>query len=1008
VSQTRWQQVQDIFWHARSLPAAEREAYLVGACADNAQLLSEVRGMLAADTGSGLLDHAPAIFQPDMSGADAVNDRIGPYVIEEEIGRGAMGIVYRAYDPRLQRDVALKFLNPRADRDPAANARFLTEARTASSLDHPHHCPVYDIGTADDGRLYIAMAYCAGGSLADRLTAGPLPIQHAIDVTIAVAEALHHAHEAGIVHRDVKPANIAFTERGAARVLDFGVAVLGEQDSSGGQAGTPYYMAPEQIRRQPADRRSDVWALGVVLYEMLAGRKPFAGDDRTTLHNRILNDTLQDIRRERAEVSDEVARVLARALAKDPAQRFPTAAAFATELRLARSSLGRRRTQRYATAAVVAALTIFTGYFSLYRSRSTVSESVIDEQKVAVLPFHASGDASIGYLREGMMDLLAAKFTGEGGLQAADPRAVYAKLRNMPNASRELTSDDALALARDLGAGHVLTGNIVSAGSNLIVNASVLNAKGTVVSRASAQGTSEELGTIVDRLVAELLSLTAGEEPQRLDALTSTSLPALRAYLEGQAAYRRGRYAEAVEKFNQAVDFDSTFALAGLGMELADGWAGTGHGRQRGRAIAWRSRDRLSARDRALLEASVGPNYPRAATMTERLDATERALRIAPDRVELWYMLGDLYFHYGRIFGATDWEARAERGLRQAIELDAEFAGPKQHLVQLYARQGRNADLLAVATDALTREPKSAAADYIRWRMSLALRNRSANDAPSLDSLGNETLGWIAINTQDDGFAIDVGRRAARVRAARIGTREQRFERILSLHAAALNGGRPLEAVLIADSLRAVQADTMFDKRLLVLAALYGGGDRAAGERAAQALSNSGAQLDRCVAAQWRWFQHRDVPLAMNATREATVAERVCSAALEALRTSVSGDAERALGELTELYRSAPVEFYVDSHVEYAPIVHARILESQGKRDAALAALRSRPYFIGWQPLVSASLREEGRLAAQVGDREGAIRAYRHFLALRPNPEPALRPINTTVQNELAKLIARR
>ncbi|HEY0809493.1 MAG TPA: serine/threonine-protein kinase, partial [Longimicrobiales bacterium] len=337
MNQQRWQTVQEIFWSARELGPEQRESFLASMCRDDAELLAEVRRMLAADTSTGVLDQVPPIFQPEATAVHQVSDRVGPYEIREEIGRGAMGVVYRAYDPRLQRDVALKFLNTRSG-GAAANARFLTEARTASALDHPHHCPVYDIGTAEDGRLYIAMAYCAGGSLADRIAAGPLPVQHALDIAIAVADALHNAHQAGIVHRDVKPANIAFTERGVARVLDFGIALLDEHPESSTVAGTPFYMAPEQIRRKPVDLRVDIWGLGVVLYEMLAGRRPFSAADRATLLQRILTEAPQDIRRERSEVSPEVARVLARALAKDPAQRYPSAAAFAAELRLARAS----------------------------------------------------------------------------------------------------------------------------------------------------------------------------------------------------------------------------------------------------------------------------------------------------------------------------------------------------------------------------------------------------------------------------------------------------------------------------------------------------------------------------------------------------------------------------------------------------------------------------------------------------------------------------------------------
>src|SRR5687767_7702154 len=220
-----------------------------------------------------------------------------------------MGVVYRAHDPRLRRDVALKFLPAARTEDRTAKARFIDEARAASALDHPHNCPVYDIGSTEDGRHYIAMAYCAGGSLAARLASGPLAVDEAVRVATEVASALHRAHEAGIVHRDIKPANIAFTEHGDARVLDFGLAVLGDEWAAPRfAAGTPAYMTPEQVRSESVDRRTDVWALGAVLHEMLTGQRPFAGNRDEVLHA-ILHSAPNDVRAMRPDVPAALASV---------------------------------------------------------------------------------------------------------------------------------------------------------------------------------------------------------------------------------------------------------------------------------------------------------------------------------------------------------------------------------------------------------------------------------------------------------------------------------------------------------------------------------------------------------------------------------------------------------------------------------------------------------------------------------------------------------------------------
>ena len=204
---------------------------------------------------------------------------ISNYQILEKLGEGGMGVVYKAQDTRLDRAVALKFLPAELTSDPEAGQRFVDEARAASALDHPNICNVHDIVQTDDGRIFIVMAYYEGETLKNKIDRGPLTIEEAVDIAIQLAQGLAKAHEQGIVHRDIKPANLIITSDGTAKIVDFGLAKLtgiGLVQTTSGK-GTIAYMCPEQIRGHPVDHRCDLWALGVLLYEMLTGRLPFQG-----------------------------------------------------------------------------------------------------------------------------------------------------------------------------------------------------------------------------------------------------------------------------------------------------------------------------------------------------------------------------------------------------------------------------------------------------------------------------------------------------------------------------------------------------------------------------------------------------------------------------------------------------------------------------------------------------------------------------------------------------------
>ncbi len=358
------------------------------------------------DLRAGLRDLAPALAAPafstdddrtllDFPGAPTLlretgplvsagppGDKVGPYEILEILGGGGMGIVYKARDTRLARTVALKFLPPELTRDPQAKERFEQEARAASSLDHPNLCTILELGETPDGRLYLAMPCYDGETLRRRIERGPLPVSEAVDIALQIARGLSKAHRSGIVHRDIKPANVIVTTDGVVKILDFGLAKLAGMaaiSQTGSSAGTPAYMSPEQARGDEVDPRTDLWSLGVVLYEMLAGRRPFRGEREQAVVYSILNERPQPLRELRPEVPPELARMAERLMAKDPADRYASVDEPLAELRAFAGDPGTttfltlasgRRTRRWIWgAAAVAVAAVVAGYLFLARPR---------------------------------------------------------------------------------------------------------------------------------------------------------------------------------------------------------------------------------------------------------------------------------------------------------------------------------------------------------------------------------------------------------------------------------------------------------------------------------------------------------------------------------------------------------------------------------------------------------------------------------------------------------------
>ena len=474
-------------------------------------------------------------------------DRLGPYELVALVGAGGMGEVWRARDTRLERDVALKVLQTAVLADATSQARLLREARMASKLNHPHICTVYDVGEAE-GQTYIAMELVEGQTLTERLRPGGMPFDDVVGYGQQLAGAMAHAHARGVVHRDFKSANVVVTPDDQVKVLDFGLAkrlvpdefgdgtTLSRQSLTepGVVAGTLAYMAPEQLRGRPADARSDIWALGVVLYELAAGERPFRGTTGFELSSAILSQPVPAVP---ASVPAPLAAVIDRCLAKDPAARYQRADevraaldAAASGRAVATPSAGRRgrgRARGLVLAGVVVAgsVAVGAGLFVIdvggVRSRvlrvASTSARVI---RLAVLPFaNVSGDAQQDFLSDGLTTELIAEL----GRLHPGTLSVIARTSVMRYKKTDKPIDQ---IGRELGVDYVLEGSAQREAGRIRITAELIKAADQTQLWADRY----------DRDMAGILALQSDVAQKVANALALKLLPAEQARLAGAKA----------------------------------------------------------------------------------------------------------------------------------------------------------------------------------------------------------------------------------------------------------------------------------------------------------------------------------------------------------------------------------------------------------------------------------------------------------------------------------------
>lgn len=695
----RWQRVEQLYHAALELSENRRASFLEESCSNDDSLRREVESLLAhqekmaesfleapalENAAKALAQMAPG--QPPADTLGIVGTTISHYRILEKLGGGGMGIVYRAEDTRLGRFVALKFLPQLACSDSVAVERFQREARAASALNHPHICTIHDVGE-HEGRQFIVMELLEGQTLKHRIASGPLETSEITKVGLQIAEALHAAHAKSIVHRDIKPANIFVTESGQAKVLDFGLAKLllpanaettldADRIQTRGPVGTLPYMAPEQALGRDVDARTDIYALGMVFYEMAAGKRPFRED----MDSHLIDDILHKV--PPPPGLSGLDRITIKCLEKDPANRYQSAnellssleECLAGSMRHELARVSRRwlyGLARVGLAALLLAAVIFGFNIGGLRDRLEHGVSSSTIRSLAVLPLtNLTGDPGQEYFVDGMTDELTTNLAQISALRVPSRTSAM----HFKDTKKALPQ-----IAKELNVDVIVEGSVVRSGDRVRITAQLIEAR--TDRHLWARSYERELKDIFElqdelaRGIAEeiRIKLTA-EERSRLAVARPVDPKAHEAYLKGRYFYEKMTtpgFKQGLEYYEQAVKGDPTYAPAYVGL-----------------AASYK-------------ELGVWNALPPREASSQAKAAVGKALALDDSLGEAHATLGQIHFLW-------DWDwAGAEREYKRALELTPSSSICRVQYSTFLSAMGRHAEALAQIKEAHAVDPVS-------------------------------------------------------------------------------------------------------------------------------------------------------------------------------------------------------------------------------------------------------------------------------------------------------------